>query len=476
MSVPFRFANVPGGTTIPLSEIDADFDYITGGNPTFASLTLTGALSVGGTTTLTGLATLNGGLSLSGPLTIGGNTVVPNGITGSNLLVFNTAPTLISPILGTPQSGNLLNCTNLPINTGISGLGLGIIPFLQNPTSANLAAAVADETGTGQLVFNNNPVLNAPSLTNAALGTPASGNLVACTGYLMSNIVGVLPISQGGTGQTTAAAAANALLPPQSGLAGDFLTTDGLGGLSWVPNANGSVTSITLNPATTGLTVNGSPAGATITTSGTFTLGGVLVPANGGTGVTSLGTGVQAAIQNPVDQPGGLLTYSAITPPGAVLFFAAPIVPTGWLEADGAAVSRTTYAALFGVIGVLYGSGDGSTTFNVPDLRGYFIRGWADGGPIDAGRGFGTTQAQQVGPITVTDPGHKHTMNPAGGGNGVVGWTTPGGAGQGWASGNYGAPTAFVPQTEIATTGITISGTGTETRPVNIAMLACIKY
>jgi microcystin-dependent protein len=64
-----------------------------------------------------------------------------------------------------------------------------------------------------------------------------------------------------------------------------------------------------------------------------------------------------------------------VTPPGVVVAFAGTTVPAGWLLCDGSAVSRTTYAGLFGVIGITHGGGDGTTTFNVPDYRGRFLRG-----------------------------------------------------------------------------------------------------
>ena len=67
-------------------------------------------------------------------------------------------------------------------------------------------------------------------------------------------------------------------------------------------------------------------------------------------------------------------------------------LPTGWLKANGAAVSRTTYSNLFAAIGTTYGVGDGSTTFNIPDLRGEFIRGWDDGRGVDSGRTLGSWQ------------------------------------------------------------------------------------
>ena len=79
-------------------------------------------------------------------------------------------------------------------------------------------------------------------------------------------------------------------------------------------------------------------------------------------------------------------------PAGTVIFYGANSAPTGYLKANGAAVSRSTYADLFTAIGTTFGVGNGSTTFNVPDMRGYFARGWADDGSIDSGRTFGTTQ------------------------------------------------------------------------------------
>lgn len=101
--------------------------------------------------------------------------------TGTGALVFATSPTFITPLLGTPTSGVLTNCTGVPIATGISGLAAGVATFLATPSSANLIAAVTDETGTGALVFATSPTFVTP-----LLGTPTSGTLTNCTGLSLS--------------------------------------------------------------------------------------------------------------------------------------------------------------------------------------------------------------------------------------------------------------------------------------------------
>jgi phage-related tail fiber protein len=82
-----------------------------------------------------------------------------------------------------------------------------------------------------------------------------------------------------------------------------------------------------------------------------------------------------------------------MAPPGAVMHFARTTAPAGWLKANGAAVSRTAYAALFAALGTTFGAGDGFNTFNLPDLRGEFLRGLDDGRGVDAGRALGSAQA-----------------------------------------------------------------------------------
>lgn len=101
--------------------------------------------------------------------------------------------------------------------------------------------------------------------------------------------------------------------------------------------------------------------------------------------------------------------------PGCIYWWPTETAPTGALECNGAAVSRTTYSRLYGIIGTTYGVGDGSTTFNLPELRGEFIRGWDHGRGVDPDRtirttrGDGTTgdhvgtkEAGVAGPVSIT--------------------------------------------------------------------------
>jgi microcystin-dependent protein len=155
-----------------------------------------------------------------------------------------------------------------------------------------------------------------------------------------------------------------------------------------------------------------------------------------------------------------------LTPAGVVIAHAANAAPAGYLKANGAAVSRTVYAALFTAIGTTFGVGDGSTTFNVPNLRGEFLRGWDDGRGIDTGRVFGSAQLDAM-------QGHYHTVRAgANTGNGIVAGT----ATEGTTLVNDTVPAGGRVQSPASDGVNGTPRTAAETRGRNIALLYCIKF
>ena len=161
----------------------------------------------------------------------------------------------------------------------------------------------------------------------------------------------------------------------------------------------------------------------------------------------------------------GTVTTAQDTPVGLISWFAATVAPPGWLVADGRAISRTTYSSLFAVIGTTYGTGDGSTTFNVPDMRGMFARGWDTSGGTargcDVGRAFGSTQQDAI-------ESHNHNFCYA---------TDPSGTNLAYVGGELGRASLCSSVTATRCSACSVQPTGgTETRPMNVAMLPCIKY
>jgi microcystin-dependent protein len=152
-----------------------------------------------------------------------------------------------------------------------------------------------------------------------------------------------------------------------------------------------------------------------------------------------------------LDQVANTFAPANAVPAGAVVYLARSSAPDGWLKANGATVSRSTYAQLFSAIGTTFGAGNGSTTFRLPDLRGEFLRGWDDGRGIDSGRAFGSFQSDEF-------KSHSHNLNRT----------------SGFGSGSV---SRLLRENLVnAVTEGTTSVGGNETRPRNRALLACIKF
>jgi hypothetical protein len=221
--------------------------------------------------------------------------------TGTGALVFANTPTLVTPILGTPQSATLTNATGLPISTGVSGLGTGVATFLGTPSSANLLAAVTDETGTGALVFANTPTLVTPNI-GAATGTSLvlSGDLTVngTTTTINSTTLTVddKNIELGSTAEPSDAAADGGGITLKG-------TTDKT--INWIDAtdawtlsehvniANGKVYKINGTEVLSGTALGSGVTGSSLTSVGTITSGTwngtAIAIASGGTGATDAG-------------------------------------------------------------------------------------------------------------------------------------------------------------------------------------------
>lgn len=345
------------GTTVRLTNNVNNADLVlrtnVGGTPTTAisiagttgTTTVVGSLNAANyllatqgddsTSATTGAARITGGLGVTGNVVAGGNIVA-----GGNVII----------------SGNA---------SIVSNVSVGNITAIKVITTGNITA--------GNLITSGNVI--------------STGNITTNDTYFGTWGGSTISIQKGGTGQTTASGAINALVPNQSGNGGKVLTTDG-SSVSW-------------------------------------------------------GSGL---------------------PIGSIIFVAGTSAPSGFIKANGTKLDRTTYAALWayaqtsGDIAVSDGvwqagqfsPGDGSTDFRIPDLRGNFVRPWADDGSVDTGRGMGTLQLDEF-------RSHYHNVYTA-----LAGGTRA-------AQDSWPAPSGW------GYVGTTSAG-GAETRPRNVALLACIKY
>ena len=161
-------------------------------------------------------------------------------------------------------------------------------------------------------------------------------------------------------------------------------------------------------------------------------------------------------------------TANSYCPSGQIGLFAMDYAPQGWLKANGAALSRTVYAALFAAIGTRYGAGDGHSTFNLPDLRGEFPRFWDDGRGVDAGRGLGTWQNDAIRNITAQMYLYGQDGSSS---QGAFGFRKQGERGLVWSRNDNNAGVVM----DFWLDASKVVPTAQENRPRNIALLACIK-
>ena len=272
ISVADETRNIGIGTTTPTSKLHVSGDVIVTGIVTATTFVgaITGTASnVTTNANLTGHVTSVGNAAVLGSFTSLQLLTALTDETGSGANVFATSPTLVTPVLGTPSSGTLTSCTGLPISTGVSGLAANIATFLAIPSSANLATALTDETGSGAAVFSTSPTLVTP-----VLGAATATSIVVGSGVTINasgiNASGIVTATNGFVGNVTGTASTTTNIP---NLTGDITSANTATTLATVNSnvgtfGNGtSIPTITVNAKglITGVTTTAVTSGTTIT-------------------------------------------------------------------------------------------------------------------------------------------------------------------------------------------------------------------
>lgn len=341
--------------------------------------------------------------------------------------------------------GRITSAENLSIPTS-STTTSGLVRL--NDTTTSLSTTEAATARTVKVVYDIASEALSTTLKNTQRGTP--------NGVASLDANGRVPVAQ---------------LPETGLIVADRLSNlrsiKTTGDATWTVSFNGSADVTAPITLSTVLTTPGSFGTATqapsITVDGKGRITGVsltkITPSF--TDVTSkpttvAGYGITDTYTKTQTDNADKATLGIAAPVGMVMHYASRNAPTGWLECSGQAVDRTIYAALFSVIGTTFGSGNGTTTFNLPDLRGEFIRGWDNSRGVDSSRALGTNQSDQF-------KEHTHKVK-------------EGSVHPNWITGKEVIVSGDDFTQAVSYESTTSVTGGYETRPRNIALLACIKY